>query len=65
MTKAINVLGLGFSEIASSVDLSRIEDQRMRSISAMDVRFNAISEAVNPVGMPTIADFSISPPREL
>jgi len=65
MTKAINVLGLGFSEIASSVDLSRIEDQRMRSISAIDVRFNAISEAVNPTGMPTIADFSIAPPREL
>ena len=47
-------LGLGYCEIAASTDLSAVRDKRMRSIATIDVRFNALSEAVNPIGMPGI-----------
>lgn len=55
---ALRALGLGFNEIAASTDLSQVLDKRMRSIAAIDIRFNAISEAVNPTGVPSIETFT-------
>lgn len=56
---ALRDVGLGFNQIAASVDLSQVIDKRMRSIAAIDVRFNAISEAINPAGMPSIETFTL------
>lgn len=62
---ALAEMGLGYNAIASSVDLSRVIDGRLRSIAAIDVRFNVISEEINPAGMPTITAADFSPPVEL
>jgi hypothetical protein len=59
---ALRALGLGYCEIAASVDLSAVRDKRMRSIAAIDVRFNALSEAVNPIGMPGIESATFGAP---
>ncbi len=52
--QALGALGLGFCDIAGSVDISRVIDKRMRSIAAIDIRFNSIPHETSPTGVPSI-----------
>ncbi len=41
--RALRTIGLGFGEVLSTQDLSRVRDDRYRSIVAIDVRFSSIA----------------------